>query len=144
MTKENSKKDPWYKDGLRFSCTECGQCCTGAPGYVWVSKSEVSQMATHLNICVEKFVHTYTRLVRGRLSLREHPKSYDCLFLKGKKCSVYSVRPKQCRTFPFWPDVLKSKEAWGSNESYCEGINNGDTIIPFEQIKETLERHCEE
>ena len=27
---------PWYRDGLRFTCTRCGNCCTGAPGYVWV------------------------------------------------------------------------------------------------------------
>ena len=22
--------EPWYKDGLRFKCTGCGDCCTGA------------------------------------------------------------------------------------------------------------------
>ena len=27
----------WYRDGLRFECTRCGACCTGAPGYVWVT-----------------------------------------------------------------------------------------------------------
>ena len=33
---------PWYAEGLRFKCTECGQCCTGAPGYVWVNEEEVA------------------------------------------------------------------------------------------------------
>ncbi|MFT4552961.1 MAG: Fe-S-cluster containining protein [Chlamydiales bacterium] len=143
MTKKNLDEEPWYKDGLRFSCTECGQCCTGAPGYVWVTENEVAQMAEQQKISVEQFVHRYLRLVKGRLSLREDPKTYDCVFLKGKKCSLYNSRPKQCRTFPFWPDNLESPETWISNESYCEGINNGDTLIPLEQIRETLKNHCE-
>ena len=29
--------DAWYaEEGLAFECTGCGDCCTGAPGYVWV------------------------------------------------------------------------------------------------------------
>lgn len=143
MTKEILDEEPWYKDGLRFSCTECGQCCTGAPGYVWVTEDEVAEMAEQQKISVEQFVHQYIRRVKGRLSLRENPKTYDCVFLEGKKCGLYASRPKQCRTFPFWPDILKSKEHWISNESYCEGINNGDTFIPLEQIRETLKKHCE-
>ena len=27
--------EPWYRDGLRFQCTQCGNCCTGDPGVVW-------------------------------------------------------------------------------------------------------------
>ena len=38
-------KTPWYRDGLAFSCTRCGACCTGAPGYVWVSAEEIEQLA---------------------------------------------------------------------------------------------------
>ena len=32
------RAEPWYRDGLRFACTRCGACCTGAPGYVWVDR----------------------------------------------------------------------------------------------------------
>ena len=38
-------KKPWYADGLQFECTQCGDCCTGAPGYVWVNKSEIEALA---------------------------------------------------------------------------------------------------
>ena len=24
--------EPWYADGLAFTCTQCGNCCTGGPG----------------------------------------------------------------------------------------------------------------
>ena len=100
-------------------------------------------MAAHRKVSVEQFVHKYIRQVKGRLSLREKSTTYDCVFLEGRKCGLYHSRPKQCRTFPFWPENLKSEEDWISNESYCEGINNGDTFIPLEQIRETLKRHCE-
>jgi Fe-S-cluster containining protein len=36
---------PWYKEGLRFKCTACGDCCTGAPGFVWVNKEEMEALA---------------------------------------------------------------------------------------------------
>ncbi|MBW2259743.1 MAG: YkgJ family cysteine cluster protein [Deltaproteobacteria bacterium] len=30
--------------------------------------------------------------------------SFHCLFFdeKNRRCSIYDVRPTQCRTFPFW------------------------------------------
>src|SRR5262245_18529291 len=28
--------EPWYQDGLEFTCTRCGKCCTGEPGFVSV------------------------------------------------------------------------------------------------------------
>ena len=39
--------DPWYRDGLAFTCTRCGACCTGAPGYVWVDADEIAALAEH-------------------------------------------------------------------------------------------------
>src|SRR5437762_2532036 len=40
--------EPWYRDGLRFRCTRCGHCCTGAPGYVWVTPEELQALADFL------------------------------------------------------------------------------------------------
>ena len=40
-------KTPWFKDGLRFECTQCGDCCTGSPGYVWVNDEEISALAEY-------------------------------------------------------------------------------------------------
>ena len=39
---------PWYKDGLQFTCTQCGDCCTGAPGVVWVTDDELREIADYL------------------------------------------------------------------------------------------------
>ncbi|MCB1114461.1 MAG: YkgJ family cysteine cluster protein [Chlamydiia bacterium] len=133
-------KLPWYKDGLRFKCTGCGGCCTGFPGYVFVSDEEIIKMAEHLKLSVKEFGRLYLRQdASGRLSLKELSKTYDCVFLRDKKrCSIYEVRPKQCRTFPFWPEALSSPEAWEETARYCEGINPQAPKVPLEVIKENL------
>jgi len=119
----------WYKDGLRFKCTGCGQCCTGSPGYVWLEDEEIKALAEHLQVSIEVFVKRYTRRIGNRLSLKEHPKNYDCVFLKDRKCLVYSARPTQCRTYPWWPENLATRQAWEEEKQRCEGIDHPDAPI---------------
>lgn len=130
----------WYANGLSFSCTQCGNCCTGAPGYVWVSDIEVDRFAAFLKIDRMTFLKTYCRLIGGRVSLKERRNfrnEYDCVFLKeieigegAKKrmkrvCTVYDVRPLQCRTWPFWDGLLATEEAWNHAAERCPGMNKG-------------------
>lgn len=122
----------WYKDGLKFKCTGCGQCCTKEPGYVWLSPEEIDAMATHLGISQEKFIQTYTRSVFGRPSLREDRVNYDCVFLKENRCQVYHARPTQCRTFPWWKENLSSPESWQEVKKRCEGVDHPDApVVPL-------------
>lgn len=130
----------WYEDGLKFKCTGCGKCCTGAPGYVWLTEEDIQKFANHFKISQEEFLQKYTRFVRGRYSLNETPKHYDCVFFKDTKCTVYNARPKQCRTFPFWDENIKSPETWDSVAFHCEGINHKDApTIPLSEIKKFRE-----
>lgn len=130
---------PWYKKGLRFQCTGCGQCCTGAPGYVWLTLKEAEAMALFLKMPLQEFIQMYTRQVDGELALKEYPRSYDCIFLRDKKCQVYGARPVQCRTFPFWPENVESKKAWEETARRCEGINHADApLIPLSEITKQL------
>src|SRR5688572_24597390 len=80
--------DPWYKDGLRFQCTGCGDCCTGAPGYVWVTNDEIVALAAEVGMDVGAFERRYVRTVGVRKSLREHKKTYDCVFLDAQTRSA--------------------------------------------------------
>lgn len=131
---------PWYKEGLRFKCTQCGKCCTGAPGYVWVSDAEIVQMAAKIGLSIDDFCAKYIRIVLGKKSLKEHPVSYDCLFLKDKKCTLYEARPQQCRQFPWWPHNLETKECWDSVAKECEGINHPEApLITLRDIQEQME-----
>lgn len=129
---------PWYSEGLRFKCTECGQCCTGAPGYAWVSDKEIEAIASFLKLSVEVFSKKYLRFAKGRYALLEKKGSYDCIFLKNKKCEIYPVRPTQCRTFPWWVHNLATPEDWKEAAKYCEGISNDAPLIPLHIIQEQL------
>jgi Fe-S-cluster containining protein len=151
-TAEGSQDKPWFADGLNFTCTQCGNCCTGAPGYVWISDEEISRLAEYLKLTTDQVIERYCRKIGGRLSLKEHRSpagQYDCIFLQeikvpgGKNrppqlkriCTVYSVRPLQCRTWPFWDGLLASKQNWESAKARCPGIDAGARHFTRKQIE---------
>ena len=124
-----AQREPWYVDGLRFACTQCGNCCTGAPGYVWVSEDEIAALARLRGMEAEAFRERHTRRVGRRRSLLEHANG-DCEFLAttpdGRRvCSVYQARPLQCRTWPFWQSNVSSRRAWAGAALGCPGMNKG-------------------
>ncbi|MGO9108241.1 MAG: YkgJ family cysteine cluster protein [Thermoguttaceae bacterium] len=127
---------PWYHAGLRFRCTQCGNCCTGAPGYVWVNKEEIASLATLLKLDVEEFEKRYVRRVGIRKSLVEFPNG-DCVFFhsESRTCHVYEGRPRQCRTWPFWNSNLASPEAWEQAAERCPGCNRGK-LVTLDKIEE--------
>ncbi len=116
----------WYLDGLRFTCTRCGNCCTGAPGTVRVSDVEIGALADHLGVDEDRFRRDYTgRLRGGGVSLGEKP-NRDCVFWDRREgCTVYPVRPKQCHSWPFWSAVVHSEERWAEEAKGCPGMNRG-------------------
>jgi Fe-S-cluster containining protein len=126
----------WYADGLRFRCTQCGDCCTGAEGYVWVNQAEIDAMAARLGMEPAAFEEAYVRRVGIRRSLTERPGG-DCVLLDAETrgCTVYTDRPRQCRTWPFWDSNLRSPEAWDEAAAACPGCNKGQ-LVPLETIRE--------
>lgn len=130
---------PWYENGLNFQCTGCGKCCTGSPGYVWLTEEEALKIAKFLHVELAAFYKKYTKIVRGKRSLVDLKPHYDCVFFKDQKCQIYSVRPSQCAKFPFWPEVVSSPETWENTKGYCEGIEHPEApLIPYEAIQKTL------
>lgn len=121
-------KTKWYASGLGFECTRCGNCCSGPPGYVWVTKAEIEAIAKFLGRTDGTLDRTHLRRVALRRSLTERPGG-DCIFLErdGKRagCSIHPVRPKQCRTWPFWNENLRTDEAWNMAARNCPGMNHG-------------------
>lgn len=125
------KKTPWYVAGLHFKCTSCGNCCSGpGEGYIWVTKPEIKFIADFLRLSLDQLHERYLRRVHRRTTIVEDPKTKDCIFLKKvgdkKLCSIYPVRPNQCRTWPFWTSNLKSSDAWNEAAQTCPGMNHGD------------------
>src|SRR6476660_9140102 len=73
---------PWYNAGLRFTCTQCGNCCTGAPGYVWVNNEEIAALSALMGLEAEEFEERFVRRVGARKSLKELAGG-DCVLLDG-------------------------------------------------------------
>jgi uncharacterized protein len=122
----NGEKE-WWKNGVQFECQGSGKCCTshGEFGFVFLSLKDRRLMAKHLKINTAQFTKKYCVKYNGAFHLYEDPKNTDCMFLKNKQCSVYEARPTQCRTWPFWPEVMGAK-AWKKEVvSFCPGVGKG-------------------
>lgn len=133
--------EPWFADGLSFTCSQCGNCCTGPPGYVFLSTTEIGRLAEFLNLPREDVIDRYCRRIGARYSLKEKRGAggWDCIFLEeiGRKrvCTIYPVRPLQCRTWPFWTGNLASQKAWDAAAARCPGMSAGSRRFTREQIE---------
>lgn len=126
--------------GLRFGCTQCGNCCSGPRGFVLFTPEEGRAIAARLGVSEARFLEEWTsETVRGR-SLNEvgSEHGYDCVFLDRERvpgmavCSIYEDRPAQCRTWPFWPGLLRSREDWVRAKRRCPGLDRGRLFTPVE------------
>ena len=135
---EPNHRNVWYQQGLRFACTGCGGCCTGAPGYVWLNKAEIERLAAALALDVARFEQKYVRLVGIRKSLIEFANG-NCVFFDSasRRCKVYSLRPRQCQTWPFWASNLRTPQCWDEMARRCPGANRG-TLAPLAAIETCL------
>ncbi len=128
----------WYKEGLNFKCLQCSRCCSGFEGYVWINEEEIEKIYKFLKISKEDFLKKYTRQISDLISLKENLVNYDCCFLKNKQCMIYEVRPKQCKSFPFWHCNLKDFKSWQDLKKDCPGIDNKDDFFSLEDIQKNL------
>jgi len=121
-------EEVWYRGGLAFECTGCGNCCSGpSQGYVWVDEAEIESISRQIGIDdLDAFERQFVRRVGARKSLVEYSDG-DCIFLdpQTRGCMVYASRPKQCRTWPFWTNNLASPQTWARTAKGCPGCNQG-------------------
>ena len=132
--------------GLRFECTQCGECCTNRGDYahVYASDEEVRGLAKLLGLSVRDFRSEYTfedEYGWTQLAFRGD----QCVFLEGNRCRVYSARPTQCWTFPFWRALVKNGEWTPEARELCEGVDRGrryshaeaeELMVAFERSEE--------
>ena len=122
---------PFYlRQALRFSCTRCGQCCsTAGDYYVYLTDEESERIRAYLQLSHSWFRRRYLlRLEDGEQVLASGP-GKRCIFLDAEgQCRVYAVRPVQCRSYPFWPELVGSATAWNREARRCEGINRGNVV----------------
>ena len=138
------KKTVWYAAGLHFECLQCGRCCSGpGEGFIWVTRREVEFIADYLKVSVGLVRQKYLKRFGLRTTIIEQPVTKDCIFLheiEGEgKCSIYPVRPTQCRSWPFWSENLAGSNAWNKAAGKCRGINRG-RLYSFEEIERIKKR----
>ncbi|GLC36719.1 hypothetical protein PLESTM_000494800 [Pleodorina starrii] len=113
--------------GRRFHCTMCGKCCTG-DGEIWVSPEEAARIARHLNLSLQRFLDSHTKQYskyKGWRMLKTAEGSSSCIFLgQDNKCSIHSVRPSQCSTYPWWPELTLDSEWEWEKANICEGFDH--------------------
>ena len=132
-------KSKWYDEGIRFQCQGSGKCCQsrGEYGYVYLTEEDASNAAKALGIKKAEFKRKYTMRDDGILCLKEEKGATDCIFLDGHRCDIYEGRPTQCRTWPFWPEVMNAK-SWNKQVvEFCPGVDQGN-IHSKKEIEATL------
>ena len=138
--KTSSKADQaWWKDGVQFECQGSGQCCVshGEYGFVYMTATDRLKMAKLLKLSMKAFTEKYCDETDGFYHLKEGSNP-ACMFLKDKRCTVYEARPTQCRTWPFWPEVMSAKTWKAEVASFCPGVGKG-RVWPAEEIARLLD-----
>ena len=135
----SARRTPWYRDGLRFECTQSGKCCRAHGEYdrVYLGDEEAAAIARLRGQTVEELEAEHCadedgwRVVRFR--------NGACPFLEERRCSVYEARPTQCRTWPFWRENLRRKVWHEEVKPFCPGVGRG----PVHDVEE-IDRQARE
>ena len=125
--------------GIRFKCQGSGNCCVsrGSYGYVYLSKKDIKTLSIGLKTTQKKFIKNYCDETDGFIHLKELKKNKgNCIFLIDKRCSVYKSRPIQCRTWPFWPENMNTKNWNNDIAKNCPGVGKGRIIKKREILKQ--------
>ena len=131
--------DTWYKNGLRFACQRCAACCWDEGEYteVYVGRDDLREMADHLGLIPSEFHRRYVKKSEGFEVLRS--RGGACVMLRDDRCRVYPVRPRQCRTWPFWAENLKRHVWYGEVRKRCPGVGRGRRFT-VEEIEAIIRR----
>jgi Fe-S-cluster containining protein len=117
---------------FRFACQPgCSACCE-VKGYVYLTEDDLVRAAEHLGVPPEAFEQRYVYRTRHLLRLRK-PRRAECHFLKKDSagsglCSLHPNKPAQCRLFPFWPEIVETRQAWQRTAKMCPGLGKGPLI----------------
>lgn len=118
----------WWKDGIRFECRGRGDCCVshGTSSWVYATREDRRRLAAHLGLATSAFTRRYCRPLDDRFVLRDTADGQACVFLERGRCGVYAARPTQCRTWPFWPELLENPARWREAVAgFCQGFGRG-------------------
>ena len=131
----------FFDEGIFFECEQCGACCTGDPGAVYVNKDNLANIARFLSMEIVVLSKRHFYPFKNGFSIKEYPDG-SCHFYNNG-CRIYPVRPLQCRLFPFWFNNLRSRKQWFRVAKQCPGIGNG-VFYSKEKILEIVQLSMKE
>jgi Fe-S-cluster containining protein len=125
---------------IRFTCQRgCINCCD-QDGFVYLTEDDILRAAKFTGMKPAAFEKRYIYRTAHRRRFRKPPrvqgKARQCPFLESNGCSIHPAKPTQCRTFPFWPELVGTPSEWQRTAKYCPGIGKG----PLIQIGSAMER----
>ncbi|TXT59089.1 MAG: hypothetical protein BAJALOKI1v1_1480006 [Promethearchaeota archaeon] len=138
----------YFKDGIHFSCLQCGECCRGLNnGEVYLYREDIERLVEHLNsngqqYTLTSFSRKYVKVVRSSfywenskngggknysfkaLGIKFIGEDESCPFLVNNCiCSVHTARPYQCRAYPIgWNMLIKSNRNFAKYSKDCPGL----------------------
>ena len=105
---------------------------------MYVAPEEITAIADYLGRSRQDLMKETLYPFRDSYSIAEDEQGNCLMYDQG--CRIYPVRPRQCRTYPFWLTNLRSRYAWKETAAECPGIGRGP-LYSREAILEVLE-HC--
>jgi uncharacterized protein len=93
---------------------------------VVLTEEDILRISEHLGMDIHAFCTTYLSYDEEDDMWFVHVKPGGaCVFLRDERCSIHEVKPLQCRTYPFWPELLEDRATWEEEGALCEGIGRG-------------------
>ena len=94
---------------------------------MYLTEADAGRISKRLGMTVAEFERRYVYRTRNLRRLRT-AREVRCPFLTAEGCSIHEVKPVQCRAFPFWPELVESKQEWLKTAQWCPGIGKGELI----------------
>jgi len=108
---------------LRFRCVACGRCCR-RPGWVLFTESDLRRASRFLFLTVLEFENLYIDEEDHEGKWIRVTRRRPCPFLREGTCAIHGAKPEQCRSFPFWPEIMENRETWNRRARTCPGMES--------------------
>jgi Fe-S-cluster containining protein len=96
---------------------------------VRVASDEAAQIAVRLGgeeaVPADFDGELWSRASDGSWEIEVTDPIRGCPLLGGNGCTVQDIKPRQCATYPFWPEVVRNERTWRNEARACEGIGSG-------------------
>ena len=117
-----------YPKNVHFECQRCAKCCGDGSHRgrnILLLESEVKRISKTTGSRPLSFASRSLSVQPYRYRMKK--RGGKCVFLYGKACKIYKIRPLICRFYPF--SLKKGNNGYKFEFSEeCPGIDLGDAI----------------